>query len=136
MASSSNAYMELPLHSPRHDKHDRPNEDEIGDDHGPKGYHKLAETLMGTYDETAIFRKFGHLNMLNLLSLQAELVHLQIEWRRVSLHHDHPSLDSKQRFSTSFQALLQRQANGDDRPEQWITLLKIRSKLQEYSTFP
>ena len=42
----------------------------------PKGYHKLAK-LMGTYHEAALFRRFGPLTMLSLLSLQADLVDIE-----------------------------------------------------------
>ncbi|KAE9382079.1 hypothetical protein N431DRAFT_320888 [Stipitochalara longipes BDJ] len=40
------------------------------------GYEKLAH-LMSTHQETAIFQRFGFLNTLNTLYLQAELVHLE-----------------------------------------------------------
>ena len=48
----------------------------------PRGYPRLA-ALMGSYQETAIFRRFGKLNMLNLLSLQAELTDLEVQLENI-----------------------------------------------------
>src|SRR5436305_13254372 len=46
----------------------------------PQGYLKLAN-LLGRYQEHAIFRRFGSLAMLNLMSLQAEILDLEIQLR-------------------------------------------------------
>src|SRR4051794_2476766 len=46
------------------------------------GYPRVG-ALMGTYGEAAIFRNFGTLNMRNLLSLQAEILELQIQLRDI-----------------------------------------------------
>jgi hypothetical protein len=51
------------------------------------GYPRLAD-LMGRHGEIAIFRKFGALNMLNLMSLQAELVELEDKLRDVLLENE------------------------------------------------
>jgi hypothetical protein len=46
----------------------------------PAGYAQLA-SLMGAHPEVAVFRRFGALNAQNLLYLQAELTHLELELR-------------------------------------------------------
>ena len=93
-----------------------------------EGHAKVAQ-LMSRYPELAIVRRFGHLNMQNLLYLQAELVHLEAEYRLLAeqsqLNPDR--LDhAKDWFSLS---------QSDDMPEhqQWGKILDIRKKLKEYS---
>lgn len=101
----------------------------------PQGYHKLA-VLMGTLcDEAAIFRRFGALNMVNLLSLQAELVALQVDFQDICHEDDHSNDPTDRLFSSCFRTL--RNSNGAVNDEQWQKLLVIRRKLSEYSTpFP
>lgn len=53
----------------------------------PKGYQKLAN-LMGSHQEIAIFRGFGALTMLNLLSLQAELIDIEVQLRETCRDDD------------------------------------------------
>jgi hypothetical protein len=95
----------------------------------PRGYHRLAD-LMGQYPEVSIFRRFGSLNMLNLLSLQAELIDLQIQFRDICIEDEESPDDSEKRFSTYF-----RQLRNSEDSLQYTMLLDIRQKLQEYSTF-
>jgi hypothetical protein len=95
-----------------------------------EGYPKLA-CYMGTYHEAAIFRRFGSLNSQNLLYLQAELVHLERELRRLE------SLDSiAQRGSDSVYATdwywLDNSGLRENCPQLKV-VLAIRSKLKEYS---
>lgn len=100
---------------------------------GPKqrGYPKLA-SLMGHHTETAIFRRFGQLNMLNLLSLQAELTDLELQLQYIR-QEDQASDDPLRMLHTiDFWELRPSRKAGDDL--QWQTLLNIRRKLQEYST--
>lgn len=95
----------------------------------PQGYHRLAD-LMGHYSEAAIFRRFGSLNMLTLLSLQAELIDLQAQFRDMCAEDDGSDDPSEKRFSTYFRVL-----RGAENSIQYETLLDIRKKLQEYSKF-
>jgi len=96
----------------------------------PPGYLKLA-SLMGHHTETAIFRRFGQLNMLNLLSLQAELTDLEFQLQHIR-QEDEASDDPLRMLHTiDFWELRQSRKAGDDL--QWQTLLNIRQKLQEYS---
>lgn len=93
-----------------------------------KGYHRLAD-LMCHYPETAIFRRFGALNMLNLLSLQAELIDLQVQFRDIWVEDDASvDLDEKD-YSTYFRKLVKSETSL-----QYEMLLEARKKLQEYST--
>lgn len=47
------------------------------------GYRELAFEMAKKESDLAIFRRFGELNMLNLLSLQAELIELQGRYKRI-----------------------------------------------------
>ncbi|KAF3004794.1 hypothetical protein E8E13_002928 [Curvularia kusanoi] len=75
-----------------------------------KGYHRLAD-LMAKYTEAAIFRRFNDLNMMSLLSLQAELVDMQAQLREMWAEDDESHDAVEKQFSTYFQ---------------------MRAKLQEY----
>lgn len=97
-------------------------------DHEPQGYHRLAD-LMGQYSETAIFRRFGALNAITLLSLQAELIDLQVQFRDIWAEDDRSDDSDEQQFSTYFRRLRE---SGDS--IQYEMLQEIRAKLREYST--
>ncbi|KAF8856779.1 hypothetical protein BDZ45DRAFT_803912 [Acephala macrosclerotiorum] len=94
-----------------------------------RGYRKLA-ALMGASRELAIFRRFDSLNMLKIMSLQAELIELEDHYKQAcnedddrSAHHD------RQWYTRSFKALL-----DDTTPSrQRENFLKIRKKLTEYN---
>lgn len=54
------------------------------------GYDELSE-LLGSFPEHAIFRRFGPLSAQVLLSLQAELTHVQDDLEVIAEHErDHP----------------------------------------------
>ncbi|KAH0000756.1 hypothetical protein KCU78_g15219, partial [Aureobasidium melanogenum] len=96
-------------------------------DHEPQGYHRLAD-LMGQYSETAIFRRFGVLNAITLLSLQAELIDLQVQFRDIWAEDDRSDDSDEQQFSTYFRKLRE---SGDS--IQYEMLQEIRAKLREYN---
>jgi hypothetical protein len=85
---------------------------------------------MGQYPEAAILRRFNALNMLNLLSLQAELVHLQVQFRDIWDEDELSTDPTEKQYSTRFQTLV----NSED-SLQYKMLCTIRTKLQEYSMF-
>lgn len=96
------------------------------------GYTTLA-SMMGAHPEVAVFRRFGSLNAQNILYLQAELTSLELKLKKIvetnfaSGHQDRTIYDRDwQTLSDSAQA-------ADGNPEQWLTILKIREKLKEYS---
>lgn len=78
---------------------------------------------MGSSRRMSIFRRFGDLTMLNLLTLQAELSNLEFEYRGVHLYNNE---DEKGILSTSVAKLMD---SGD---YQWELALQIREKLKEY----
>jgi len=96
----------------------------------PQGYPKLA-SLMGQHTETAIFRRFGQLNMFNLLSLQAELTDLELQLQHIRQEDETSDDPLRMLHTVDFWELRQSRKAGDDL--QWQTLLNIREKLQEYS---
>jgi hypothetical protein len=83
---------------------------------------------MGHYPEAAIFRRFSSLNILNLLSLQAELVDLQVQFRDLCAEDDESNDSSENQYSTYFRRL-----RGSEDSLQYEKLLEIRKKLNEYS---
>ena len=96
----------------------------------PRGYPKLAK-LMGTHYETAIFRRFTELNMLNLLSLQAELTDLEIQLQNIRNEDEVADDAVRSLYAIDFHEMRE---HGDERDDQqWQMLLRIREKLQEYS---
>jgi hypothetical protein len=113
----------------------------------PNGYRDLAYLMAKKESPWAIFRKFGQLNMLNLLCLQAELIDLQEALRYCCEADDNgESGDWAKRFAYSF--LEMRQVYNEDRingdpvasvpvamKEQYRLLLLIREKLKEYSQY-
>jgi hypothetical protein len=102
---------------------------------------------MGDFDsEISLFRKFGDLNMLNLLSLQAELMnlHFKLKWACEEEMNQIDEPDSKFEMADlpalsgfNFEKLMksERDANGEETTYffQWELILEIRAKLKEYS---
>ena len=95
----------------------------------PRGYHKLAG-LMGLYPEAAIFRRFGSLTMLNLMKLQAELVALEDQIRRIGERDDASKNPNEASYSIDFYAL--NNPGADDDEAQRVLLENSRIKLEEY----
>lgn len=88
----------------------------------------MAE-FMSSHDEFAILRRFRHLNMKNLLYLQAEIAHLDEELSELA---DRDSLDPELQFHGRDWWSL---ANGEDETsqEQWYKVLQLREKLDAYN---
>ena len=96
-----------------------------------RGYPKLA-AYMGAHSETAIFRRFNHLNMLNLLSLQSELMDLEVHLQNIRTEDE--TSDDPLRMLHAVDFYEMRQSKRDGNGLQWQIMLDIRRKLQEYST--
>ncbi|KAF4626805.1 hypothetical protein G7Y89_g11347 [Cudoniella acicularis] len=92
-----------------------------------EGHAKVAK-LMSRHPELAIVRRFGQLNIQNLLYLQAELVHLEAEHRQLA-EQDQSKSETADHAKDWF-ALSQSDV-GD--AGQWEKLLEIRAKLKEYN---
>ncbi|THC88902.1 hypothetical protein EYZ11_011646 [Aspergillus tanneri] len=84
---------------------------------------------MATFGDMAIFRTFRELNMLNLLSLQAELTELHIQFQDICHEDDTSSDPSDQVYSSYFHSL--RGSRNTPNNEQLEMLLRIRQKLRE-----
>ena len=95
------------------------------------GYARLA-SLMGTYPEVAIFRRFGALNVQNLLYLQAEITILENELRRTE-NADLESADQDRAIYGRDWQTLSDSIDGSGDGSQWRTFLKNRERLKEYS---
>lgn len=100
-------------------------------------YLELA-TFMNRYDGAAIFRRFGDLNMLNLLTLQSELEHLRARclisrWNNDSVTENH-NLSAR-----SIAIQLAQIESGETVAEQELKskelMGEIRMKLKEYSKY-
>ncbi|KAK0658714.1 hypothetical protein QBC41DRAFT_308131 [Cercophora samala] len=93
----------------------------------PPGYPRLAAFMRGSQNEVAILKRFDHANVLALLSLQAEVVELEQEYRDQCLldHQD----DSTRRFSESLKL------SRHSKSPQYEKLMELREKLEEYNRF-
>jgi hypothetical protein len=99
-----------------------------------QGYRKLAE-YMGENPNFAIFRRFGQLNALNLLYLQAELAEMeQLLSAQAAADRASPSVYTQNR-ALWFKALSFEEKPPVGHCKQWRLMLRIREVLKEYSTF-
>lgn len=97
----------------------------------PEGYHKLA-MLMGPNTEVAIFRRFGSLNMFNLLFMQAELMELERKFTTACLDDAASDINAVKEYCRNFVKL--RKSDQHENKDQLQLLQTIRQKLQDYST--
>jgi hypothetical protein len=95
-----------------------------------EGYAKLA-LLMSRHNEYGIIRSFGELNFKNLLYLQAEIVQLETELRRIVEDDRHSQNSIRVYYEKDWRLLSESLQGGYD--EQWKKMLEIREKLKEYS---
>ena len=93
----------------------------------PRGYPKLAQ-LMGVFPESTMLRRFSRLNMLNLLSYQAELIDL--EARYLDSCKDDDLSDNLKTLTSDF-AKVHESKQPDD--AQRKLLGAIRLKIESYS---
>ena len=97
------------------------------------GYPKLAR-LMSYASETAIFRSFKDLNMMNLLRLQAELHDMEHQLQDIR-DEDGQSGDSvRESYAMDFRAMRDWKESGDSL--QYDLLEAIGNKLGQYSLDP
>lgn len=95
-----------------------------------EGYPELA-SIMGRYFEMGILRRFGTLNALNLLYLQAELIELESELQEIAGKDVKSDIPFRSDFAHDWVLLSKPIGNGDEK--QWQKVLQIRAKLKEYS---
>jgi hypothetical protein len=96
------------------------------------GYPSLAG-LMHSSSDIAIFRRFGELNMLHLLRLQAELQHMEFELQKIREEDAMSNDPIRECYAKDFAAMRDNEEIGDS--EQYEQLVKIGTKLQEYIMF-
>lgn len=95
------------------------------------GYPKLAY-MMSLDGETAIFRRFGELNMITLLRLQAELLDLERELRDVRA--EYTKGDITKLYVRDFKTMRRNLVGGDSL--QYELLMTIADKFRVYSRMP
>jgi hypothetical protein len=100
----------------------------------PRGYHKVAN-LMGAYSETAIFRRFGYLNMLNLLYLQAELMELEAKFQTICADDAKGISGEPKEKEYAFDFRRLRESGSTINHDQLDTLQDIQVKLEKYSMY-
>ena len=103
--------------------------DPINDARHYVGYSKLAD-LMSRNPDSAIFRRFGLLNVMHLLRLQAELQDLEQQLKEV-WEEDRTADNVRKLFGKDFRTMRHYQ---EESPIQHDILAEIGGKLREYST--
>lgn len=93
----------------------------------PTGYYAFSE-LMSLDRGYAQFKRFAKLNAHSLLIQQAELLYLESELYTIAAHDERSGLE----HSRSVKSLLD-SAEADRDNEQWELILRIRTKLKDYS---
>lgn len=93
-----------------------------------QGYPKLAK-VFGRNQEHAIFRRFGPLAMLNLMSLQAEILDLEKELENITEQDDKTNDPDVSLYSRSFYHLRCSQPPNHLQRE---LLETTRQKLEQY----
>jgi len=98
----------------------------------PEGYAKLA-AFMGAHPETAILRRFGTLNMQNLLYLQAELINLENALHKQAKEDFESGHPERSIYASDWETLRDSTTEKDGNPAQWNLMLQIRERLKEYN---
>ena len=93
-----------------------------------KGYPKLAR-MLSIFPEAAVFRRFGNLGMLNLLSLQAELIDIETRLGDTWEDDDTSSVSEVREYTSDFYRLHRSKQPFDDQLE---LLNESRQKLGRY----
>jgi hypothetical protein len=97
------------------------------------GYPKLAR-LMSLAPETAIFRRFNDLTMLNLLRLQAELQELENQLEETRIEDESSDDQVRQQLSRDFHLMREYVSQGQTDSLQHALLQDIAEKIKEYRT--
>jgi hypothetical protein len=116
----------------------------------PNGYRRLA-VIMQKEENLAIFRRFQDINMLQLMSLQAEILHIQAwfkhrcaqdqaanpsyssVFRDLRLSQLRPNVNSAPSAGSSATGIVQPQLEDVSSLSQYELLLKLRERMTEYS---
>jgi hypothetical protein len=87
---------------------------------------------MGPNTEVAVFRRFGSLNMFNLLFMQAELMELERKFTVACLDDSASGINPVNGFCRDFVKL--RASEGTPYDDQLQMFKTIRDKLEQYSS--
>jgi len=90
---------------------------------------------MGANPEMAILRRFGSLNALNLLYLQAELTHLEAALEKEIQADFESGTRPREIYATHWESFCDSATAEGGNPTQWNLMLQIRGKLKEYSKY-
>lgn len=96
------------------------------------GYPKLA-SLMAASAPATIFRKFGELQMISLLRLQARLQDLEQEYRYIRTEDVASGEGGRSGLVKDFRQMQDMAESEDGESEQYDVLIKIQVTLKEYS---
>ena len=96
------------------------------------GYPKLS-AFQSSFPETAIFRKFGTLNLQNLSYMQAELSRLEVDLREIAKEDLDSGNPERLHFNKNWWELSQASEKAGN-SIQWLKVLEVREKLNVYST--
>lgn len=88
------------------------------------GYHRIAE-FMSAHGDVAIIRRFGKLNMLNLLYMQADLTRLEDQLSQIA--NQNPNITAAKDWVTLCES-----AQDQDQLQHRLTL-EMREKLGRFS---
>lgn len=104
-----------------------------------RGYPKLAD-LMSTHPETAIFRRFGALTMLNVLRIQAELQDMEEELKDIIADDAGSNNAVRQKYCLDFRHMrdfLDSDIRGspEEQSLQYEHIINIGNKIDEYSEY-
>jgi hypothetical protein len=97
------------------------------------GYEGLAR-FMGTYPELAIFRRFGALNLQNIIYLQAEITTLEDEFQEI-VAEDNLNAE-REMFSRDWDHLANSANSGygdEAASRRYRMIIHIRQVLKDYS---
>lgn len=94
-------------------------------------YPRLSE-FMSLWPEVAIFRRFGALNVQNLLFLQAEIAHLEAELKMVR-EREEKQEDTRGILAQRSWFELSQASEDGKYCRQWAVIQDIRARLSEYS---
>ncbi|KAL9612009.1 MAG: hypothetical protein Q9167_003375 [Letrouitia subvulpina] len=97
------------------------------------GDYNSLTSLIGTYQELSMFRRFAKLNAKSLVYMQAELVHLEAELAGIESEDKASKDPNRSSFHVSVFNL--KESSGTENDIQWQKVLAIREKLRLYSSF-
>lgn len=89
---------------------------------------------MGTYPELAIFRRFGALNLQNIIYMQADITHLEEQLREMVAEDNHSSDPERKMLSRDWWAIAEGSYGMDEASSRrYKIVMKLRSVLKDYN---